>query len=1334
MIIKNFLNRKDVFLIRLADGMSTYRLTLIDPSSFKRKEKIYYREAYGEWVEGEYFNGDEEEYYDDEFDIVYYLGKLAKYDINKLNLTNIEKNVLREINRLIVLIKRRKLDIINEETGDFEYIIDKLFRFINKYPKEFLIILLKVSLVAKNEIYYLFRKLIYNIPDLLFDYLNYFKHQYDNSEGSPHKNLIIQQLNEFFYIIKSEDYIIKNNIWIKIIRKLKRDFPNLRLQDIQNILEFLPIPNFREFSDFYKFIIHPNMEIRRKFALYEDSAIEPQFKVLFFDYNKEVRKTVTLNPASIRYKTEFTKLFFDEEAEFRKSLLYNPKAVDFMEFQSLFYERFSNIDYRKICLNKNIVEIKYYIDNSGLEGLTYFLDNKLCSSYIKFASFFRLRNGIILRKLASMPEACAYDEYRIFFKMKDRKIIKKVARNPNAPKFEEYKKLFEHDNYEIRLEAAKNPNSANFIEFKQLFLDPSFEVRRAALFNDNADKYAEFIPDWYFPKELGEDPYMIAADLEAVHYEEYKKLFADPSTEILKLVALNEAATKLEEYKLLFKNESIKEYIAINPEAVQLEEYSSLFHDNVRIRRAVASNPKAVFHPLYKELFKDKNVKYKIAANPLATLLPMYKSLLSDKQVLYWGGLDNNYYAKLKYKDFFEYFKDEETALYNPFTKDDYPEFKLRFHAYDLKTILKDIKDGAKNPVWSFFPEFIENKDFFNYHSIYNPVAHRFDGFRKIFSYNLDYIKRAASMEEAARFEEFKRFFREINRSRSILEALAGNRGATRFKEFAVLFDSKYISYTRADLALNPKATKFDEFRNLFFIKYISKYLALNPNAIRFDEYNQLFFVNDFITLKRLARNESAAGLECFRNLYNSRYWSVRDALYRNKRAREHYPKEHAKLIPRELGNTISEIISNPKAREYEEYERLFDDEDPNLMAALASSEEFAKDKRIINLFRFSEHDGIMKALASNKEFKKSSFYEWLFYINSKVVLLELAEQADIFKYKNAKRLFSSYYESVRGKIASRGDAVDYEEYKKLFKDESARVRRAVALNERATRLKEYEGLFEDSSLDVIKGILSNPSARKLKVFSKLYFNSNYEIRNYLAGLSESLNFAEFKRMLLDKNWHIRRKAMRLSGVADKFADTCKKLFPNQWLEEYIENEINIKAKEEGYYEEYFPIIFRGESEAYEEFKMLFTDELEEIRLLMASHPSISKYKEASAMFRDPSVQVRQKIAANEEAVKLDGYELLFDDVAEVRKFVASNIEAVKFPQFKKLFNDKDPNVRRRVAVNWNAVEFEEYKKLFEDKNRKVKIWILKNREAKRKYPEKYEELRGNLFKQIFGS
>ncbi|MHA1341200.1 MAG: hypothetical protein ACTSRZ_20145, partial [Promethearchaeota archaeon] len=628
----------------------------------------------------------------------------------------------------------------------------------------------------------------------------------------------------------------------------------------------------------------------------------------------------------------------------------------------------------------------------------------------------------------------------------------------------------------------------------------------------------------------------------------------------------------------------------------------------------------------------------------------------------------------------------------------DFEEYRIFFNVEE-KSILKLVAANEGAVKFKEFEGFFEsNIGEFTYYFASNKNATKFEIFGKLFNYKY-YWKILASNQEAVKFSGFRDLFDETELK--VLEPLARNPKAVFYEDYIKLFYKKEEkTYSSEELELLNSA------------------IASNPNAIRFKEFYHLFWDDSPNVLKCLALNPNAVDFILFRNFYTIKYWSVRDAAYRNQEAKKLYPKLHSMLIPREYGDTIDEIIMHPAAKNYKEYEWLFLDEDPKLRAVLASKEQFVDDERFSQLFNIHADEDVLVGIISNARARQLEMFEILFNCNYESVQLKLADLPDLYKYKGVSNLFNSHYESVRVKMAMREDMANLDDYGVLFSDESEDVRIQAASNRNAPNHKEYFRLFKDKNLKVIKAVISNPNSHKSKHFSEIFSNEDIEVLKYLAQIPASASYNEFIKLLFHRNYHVRRHASRNPNAKLRFSTELERLFPIEWFPERWDNE-------------YFSVIFNSESEKYDEFRMLFNDEIEEIRILIASHPSITKYKEASALFKDNLIKVRQRVARNEEAVKIKGYEQLFDDIAEVRKFVASNIEAVKFPQFKKLFSDPDPNVRRRLAVNWNAVKFKEYKELFNDENDEVKRWVLKNVEAKRAYPAEYEQLRAYYYKEL---
>ncbi|MHA1341197.1 MAG: hypothetical protein ACTSRZ_17245 [Promethearchaeota archaeon] len=1237
-----------------------------------------------------------------------------------LELIEIEKSLSffkEESTQYKSMIKKRNRKLLELTFGNFYFTV-KLFdnyKCLNLY---YIIIIIKL------------------IPEFIIDLIKYLfkKHNLENNVMEKSLDLkehigFIADLRKFIDKIYYGIYDL-NNFYEIILA----NFPSLLSYDfIYEKMNFsdISIKLLIKYLDLNKLFFNSNIEIRENIALNSQAPFFPQYKYLFNDPIEEVRISVAKNPNAVMYEKEFRKLLLDESLNVRTSSLENPNVYKFEEGKAILYEGSiaASLNLEEITIG-DFAEFEKLIENLNLDDLTIFLENKRIYLWKELKRLCRVKNSEVLAYIARVPQLALNEEYKVLFNSKSLWVLENVAANPNAPFFDEYRKLFKFKSIDIKEAIARNPNAARFEEFKQLFNDASFKVRRAAFFNENSKKFIDFIPDWFFPRKLGSDCKLIAVNEDAVKFKEYKKLFHDPSYDIITKVAANEAAANLDDYRIFFKWLKIKKWKNLsdlirsmikNPNATRFKEFSIFFTDDFWLRHEdLAEMPRLTNFKEYSLLFNgSSNVRENIALNPEAVKHPLYKNLFFDKsdgsEIVRYA-VRKNKNAKTMYPELYRELIPENIGLKDPRAAK-YKEFVLAFEG-DSSTI-------AESPIAIIFPEFkklFKSNDRFILESLAgNEKATEFAEFKQLFDCEEDRVlKRVASNEKATKFEEFRKLF-----NKDLDTELSLNPSATKFEEFKKLFNNPSNFF---NLIRNSEAAKFEEFRKLFYPElfkadYFDRFfenkieyyrnLSSNVKAAKFYEYSHLFYFDDPIVLENIASNPKAVEFPLFVRVYYEKYWSVRTATYNNKRARERFSELHNKLIPREFGSSIKEILLDPRAKDYEEYKWLFYDRDPKLRAVLASMEKMADRKDFKLLFILNPTEEVQLNLVSNKRAVELSYFETLFYSKYENVLLKLLDLPNVFDFSSSKILFSSLYESVREKVAGHPAAPKFEEYRLLIHDKSVKVRLAVAMNRNAVKCKEYIDLLQDSSLDVVKVAMSNPEIRRMNEFSLVFFNKSSKIIEYLIDLPESINFKEFENLLLCSNWDLRRRAMKVPGAREKFKLAFNKLFPIEWGDNYR------------------LIIFKEGAEGYEEFKMLFTDEIEEVRIFIASHPSIGRYKEASALFTDKSIKVRQRVAANEEAVKLKGYERLFDDIPEVRKFVASNIAAVKFPQFKKLFSDKDPNVRRRVAVNWNAVEFNEYEKLFEDEDDNVKRWILKNIEAERKYPEKCEKLKTLYFNSI---
>lgn len=107
-------------------------------------------------------------------------------------------------------------------------------------------------------------------------------------------------------------------------------------------------------------------------------------------------------------------------------------------------------------------------------------------------------------------------------------------------------------------------------------------------------------------------------------------------------------------------------------------------------------------------------------------------------------------------------------------------------------------------------------------------------------------------------------------------------------------------------------------------------------------------------------------------------------------------------------------------------------------------------------------------------------------------------------------------------------------------------------------------------------------------------------------------------------------------------------------------------------------------------------------------HTSFENYKD---LFMDKSWSVREAIAGNPSAAKVDEYRILFTDDDVLRR-VAFNPEATRFPEFKNLFKHKNKNVRYLAIINQNATKIPEFKSLFKSTNSYTRCNVAENPNA----------------------
>ena len=102
----------------------------------------------------------------------------------------------------------------------------------------------------------------------------------------------------------------------------------------------------------------------------------------------------------------------------------------------------------------------------------------------------------------------------------------------------------------------------------------------------------------------------------------------------------------------------------------------------------------------------------------------------------------------------------------------------------------------------------------------------------------------------------------------------------------------------------------------------------------------------------------------------------------------------------------------------------------------------------------------------------------------------------------------------------------------------------------------------------------------------------------------------------------------------------------------------------------------------------------EALKRLVAENPNAPLQEEYKILFKDESENVRMKAAANLMGAKFEEYKILFDDILSVRREVALNSEAVKLEGFRNLFNVEDLKIQINIASNPEAVKLEEFNRL----------------------------------------
>lgn len=746
----------------------------------------------------------------------------------------------------------------------------------------------------------------------------YYPHLFDklipNKYGKTKKEMILNKnspkYEEYSKFFEDSDWKIKMLIASNKNAVKYKDFPKLFNEIDRRILNAL--------------VRNPNVP-----------EIHKEYQLFFKSNDPNIKRGLVENPSARKY-AKYRKLFYDSDLYIRKKLAEKKFAVQYEEYESFFIDK-NWIVRKAVAENFEATKLERYKNlflDSNIQVKLGIASNPSAVQFEKeFKKMFNENNITILQKIALNPNATELKLFNTLFEKKDLILLRNLARNKKAALLGKYISLFQIPDKQIKINIAKNENAINFDEYNSLFHEFDIDIIKGILNNQKAlEKYPDQLKEFnLFQGDV--KIRKIASDPEMTRYNGYKLLFKLQNIQVIKEIAKNEKATRFKDFQDLFYHPDfyVRRLVVQNKSAK--ERYPQDFQTLIPIECGlslpkVIENEDATNFEEYKLFFKKKYEKYwhLLVFNPGIYKFKEIQGILNSKDSrLRYRLTDNPNFHKID--NFENYFSDDKFIRRSLASNEQLinnEEYLLLFNDNEesVRSAVAWNKEAVKlNEYVKFFTDTAESV---RRNAAGNPNAVRFEEFINFFTDPSVSVRvSVARNPKAVVFQEYTQLFND--KSESVRSALAQNSEAVKFVDYQILFNdpswnvrrnivynkeaseqypenfktlipSKYRGYRINDIAKRVEATNHPEFKFLFSEEnlWIKRDLARNPGAVNFEEYLQLFRDSD---------------------------WYVRRAIVGNEKAKECFPKEYPKLFPSELGRTPEEVLVNPLAVKYDEFQ-----------------------------------------------------------------------------------------------------------------------------------------------------------------------------------------------------------------------------------------------------------------------------------------------------------------------------------------------------------------------------------------------------------------------------
>jgi len=214
--------------------------------------------------------------------------------------------------------------------------------------------------------------------------------------------------------------------------------------------------------------------------------------------------------------------------------------------------------------------------------------------------------------------------------------------------------------------------------------------------------------------------------------------------------------------------------------------------------------------------------------------------------------------------------------------------------------------------------------------------------------------------------------------------------------------------------------------------------------------------------------------------------------------------------------------------------------------------------------------------------------------------------------------------------IASESQFSDMPEFKAIFSTKRTWLKESLIDNVDARKFPEwvalYKAAFTDSNIGLREKVASCPllidDPEVKELFRALFKDKGWGVRASLAGNPSAVNFPEYNLLFDDPHYLVRRS-----------------IVANYAARKYSEYNDLIPITDETPYNHHW-----YKKTHYPEYKRLFSDEYEQVRLQLAYSNIAVEFPEFIKLFSDSSDQVRYSAAENYLAPKLPEYQKLLND------------------------------------------------------------------------------------------